>query len=107
MQEEYNYTYDDFNWNDDEFWYNINNKNHRYYPDIPFYKKNLIIEVKSDYTYSKNLFINIHKSKSVIEKGYNFAFWIIDRYNNLLIISDDDIKLKQKLNEEIINYKVL
>ena len=54
LEEEYEYTYTDYqNWNGLEFWYEYLNKKHRYYPDIPFLRENLIIEVKSEYTFYK------------------------------------------------------
>jgi len=52
------------------FWYIIGNKYHRYYPDIYIPKDNLIIEVKSDYTYSCNTEINKAKFNSVIQNGF-------------------------------------
>lgn len=58
--------------------YEIKKKVHYYYPDIYIKSENLIIEVKSTWTYKKNLFINIMKSLAVRSAGYNFEFWIYD-----------------------------
>lgn len=57
-------------------------KSHRYYPDIYIPKDNLIIEVKSKYTY--NGFIgwyttNLLKRQTCIDAGYNFEFMIFDK----------------------------
>ncbi len=60
-----------------EIWYNdIDNNKHRYFPDIFIPSKNLIIEVKSNWTYKidENK-INLCK-KSISELGYNYEIWI-------------------------------
>ena len=67
-----------------------NNKEHNYFPDIFIKSKNLIIEVKSEWTYKDKLKFtlvlyklqliqNILKALAVRKSGYNFEFWI---YNN-------------------------
>jgi len=64
-----------------------NNKKHRYYPDIYIPKKNLIIEVKSKYTYDGFIGwynINLLKRQACIDAGYNFQFMIFDKDGNLL-----------------------
>ncbi len=58
----------------------IDNKNHVYFPDIYIPKDNLLIEVKSQYTY--NGFIgwfetNKLKEAACISSGYNFKFMIM------------------------------
>lgn len=60
--------------------YIINNKKHRYYPDIYIQSQNKIIEIKSYYTYKSNLIKNIIKALSTRKLGYDFEFWIYDRY---------------------------
>ena len=65
--------------NTGKIFYNINNNQHKYYPDIYIKSENKIIEVKSEYTYNKDLKINLLKQKSCIEKGINFEFIIIDK----------------------------
>jgi hypothetical protein len=47
----------------------------KYYPDL--YYKNLLIEVKSEYTFNINLEENIIKHKSSINQGYNHIFLVI------------------------------
>ena len=56
-----------------------NNKEYNYFPDIFIKSKNLIIEVKSEWTYKLQLIQNILKALAVRKAGYNFEFWI---YNN-------------------------
>lgn len=58
------------------FWYTFNDKNKKYYPDFYIPKDNLIIEVKSFWTYNKELEKNILKEASVINQGYNFRLMI-------------------------------
>jgi hypothetical protein len=59
---------------------------HRYFPDIYIPKENLIIEVKSDYTYNKDLIKNILKALATRKSGYNFETWIFNNKKELLII---------------------
>ena len=67
--------------------YMLKNKVHYYYPDIYIKSKNLIIEVKSEYTYKQQLIKNIVKSLAVRKAGYNFEFWIYtDKAKSKLII---------------------
>lgn len=58
------------------FW---NEKNRRYYPDIFVKSKNLIIEVKSEYTFNNDLQRNIEKRNACIRNNFNFEFWICDK----------------------------
>jgi hypothetical protein len=67
--------------------YILNNKVHFYYPDIYIKSQNLIIEVKSIFTYKKQLVKNIIKSLSVRKYGFNFEFWIYtDKCKNKIVI---------------------
>ncbi len=66
-----------------EIFYNIDNKNHRYYCDIFVKSQNKIIEVKSDYTYSLNIDVNMEKAKACLDKGYLFEFWVFDKNQKL------------------------
>jgi len=50
-------------------------KTHRYIPDFYIESKNLVIEVKSNYTYN---FADPNKRKSVQEKGINFVYAVVD-----------------------------
>lgn len=55
-----------------------NAKSRYYFPDIFIPKDNLIIEVKSDYTYNINVELNQQKKHACIVAGYNFRFMIYD-----------------------------
>lgn len=67
--------------------YTQNNKKHYYYYlDIFIPKDNLIIEVKSIYTYKLHLIKNILKALSVRKNGYNFEFWIYDKNKKKIVI---------------------
>ena len=59
--------------------YSFGDKIHRYYPDIYIPSQNKIIEVKSPYTYHKQLEQNICKKEQVIKDGYIFEFWICNK----------------------------
>lgn len=59
-----------------------NKKVHYYYPDIFIPKDNLIIEVKSIYTYNSKYF----KSISYEQKWIQYEFWIYDKNKNKIII---------------------
>lgn len=54
----------------------IDGKNHRYYPDIFIPKENLIIEVKSDFTFRYNQETNLLKEAATKNAGYNYRFMI-------------------------------
>lgn len=58
------------------YYYILDKKNHRYFPDIWIKSENKIIEVKSMYTYNKELIKNIMKALATRKLGYNFEFWI-------------------------------
>jgi len=66
-----------------EIWYiGEDNKKHRYYTDIYIPKDNLIIEVKSTWTYSDKhdpakLDKNVRKQIGSVIAGYNFKFMIL------------------------------
>jgi len=53
-------------------------KRHRYFPDIFIPKDELIIEVKSDYTYEVDCKTNHLKKQACLDKGYNFWFAIAE-----------------------------
>ena len=59
------------------FWYNTNDgKEHRYFPDFYIINENKIIEVKTTYTYKKELEENLLKQQACLDKGLNFEFKI-------------------------------
>lgn len=61
--------------------YTFNNKNKRYFPDFYIQKYNLIVEIKSSYTYNRHKEQNISKEKECISQGYNFVFIINKNYS--------------------------
>lgn len=63
--------------------YRADNQNHRYIPDFWIPKRNLIIEIKSKYTFEKNQVVNILKAVACIEAGYDFQVWIYNRKGTL------------------------
>lgn len=69
-----------------EIKYFLNGKERRYYPDIWIKSENIIIEVKSDYTYKKDLIKNIMKALATRKLSYNFEWWIYDNKMNKLIL---------------------
>jgi len=62
--------------------YTFNNKSKRYFPDIYIPDMNLIIEVKSEWIYNKQLELNKAKEKYTKEYGYIYEVWIFDRKGN-------------------------
>jgi len=59
-------------------WYEKNNKQHRYYCDIYIPKINTIYEVKSTWTYKKDIEkINLTK-QACIDDGYLFELYVYD-----------------------------
>ena len=69
-----------------KFKYTIKDIVHYYYPDIYITSENLIIEVKSLYTYNKQLIKNITKTLAVRKAGYNFEFWIYERNKTKIVL---------------------
>jgi hypothetical protein len=59
--------------------YQFNDKKHRYYPDIYIPTQKRIIEIKSPYTYNKQLEQNECKKVQSIQDGYLFEFWICSK----------------------------
>lgn len=58
--------------------YKLNENEHYYHPDFYLPDYNLIIEIKSSYTYNYDLNKNLSKKEYSIKNGYNFIF-IIDK----------------------------
>ncbi len=56
------------------------NKESYYYPDFYYETLNLIIEIKSTYTYNLHKEVNELKKKASLEKGYNFIFIIDNKF---------------------------
>jgi very-short-patch-repair endonuclease len=66
------------------FKYQYIDKQKIYFPDFYLPDYNLIIEIKSDYTYNKELEKNLLKESAMIDYGYNFLFIINKNYNDFL-----------------------
>jgi hypothetical protein len=65
----------------------VKNRISIYYPDLYIPKENLIIEVKSSWTYKADYELNILKRDACINQGYNFQFWICSDSEVLEILS--------------------
>jgi hypothetical protein len=65
----------------------------RYYPDIYIITENIVIEVKSDYTYSKEVEKNNAKFLQVIKDGYTLHLYVFNKKELLytMIYSKDKI----------------
>jgi hypothetical protein len=61
-----------------EIWYNKNDKKCRYYCDVYIPKTNTIYEVKSTWTYQKDIDKNKLKKQACIDNGYNFQLYVFD-----------------------------
>ena len=68
--------------------YYYENKDHYYFSDFYFKPKNLIIEIKSTWTYNKYLEKNLEKQKSTKNKGYDYLFIIDKNYKEFDNIID-------------------
>lgn len=60
--------------------YTIDDISHKYHPDFYCEDYNLIVEIKSDYTYNKEIDKNLAKEKYSLLNGYNFIFIINKDY---------------------------
>lgn len=69
-----------------EVWYLLDGKYHRYYCDIFIPKENLMIEVKSLYTFKNLKRKNMNKAMSTNCLGYNFQMYLFDAKMNLDIV---------------------
>ncbi len=59
-------------------------KKHYYFPDFYLEELNLIIEIKSKYTYKKNLEVNLAKQQATINNGFDYIFIIDKEYTDFL-----------------------
>lgn len=57
--------------------YELEGKTHQYIPDIYIISENLVIEVKSEWTYRINKDVNLLKRDAVLTKGISFEFMIL------------------------------
>lgn len=69
-----------------QFWYVMENKRKRYYPDIFIISKQLFIEVKSTYTIKCDIEKNKLKRQSVIDAGYKYEVWVFTDAGQLTIL---------------------
>lgn len=66
--------------------YYLDGKKHYYFSDFLLEEINLIIEIKSSYTYKRELLKNEIKKEYSIKEGYSFIFIIDKDYNNFINI---------------------
>ena len=67
-------------------WYeNSDHTKHRYFIDIMLVNENKLIEVKSTYTYSKDLNNNLRKKEACLALGYLFEFWVFSKHGLQII----------------------
>lgn len=78
--------------------YQLNENTHYYHPDFYLPKYNLIVEVKSTYTYEYDLDKNIAKKEYSIKSGFNFIFIIDKNYSEL-----ESILLESTPDNQIIS----
>ena len=71
------------------FYIGLDNKQHRYYPDIYIISENKIIEVKSKYTYNADKETNLLKMKACLNKRFKFEFMIFNSKQNLLKLDEN------------------
>jgi hypothetical protein len=74
--------------------YIFNEKEHYYHPDFYLPDYNLIVEIKSSYTYNYDVNRNLLKKDECLRKGYNFIFIIDKNY----IEFNDIIKILETLS---------
>ena len=67
-------------------------------------KENKIIEVKSNYTFYADFYVNLLKAKCVLEKGFDFKFWVYDKKKELFIVGSKLITNKFIINNELLSY---
>lgn len=60
------------------------NKKHFYYPDFFIKELNLVIEIKSTYTFNRDVEKNLEKKKYAIAEGYDFLFIIDKQYDEFI-----------------------
>ncbi len=59
-------------------YYKFENKNKTYYPDLYVADKNLLVEIKCDYTYNNQLDLNTSKREASLKSGYDHITIIFD-----------------------------
>jgi hypothetical protein len=71
-----------------KFQYLFDGKTKNYFPDFYIVSKNLIVEVKSIFSYIYEKEKNSLKKQAVLEKDVNFEFWIFDDKGNEVKMTD-------------------
>ena len=66
--------------------YIFENKQRRYHPDFYIKNLNLIVEIKSTYTYKYDIEKNEAKRKAALENGYNFIFIVDKQYDDFMTL---------------------
>jgi len=66
--------------------YAFDGKNKKYHPDYYLPDYNLIVEIKSSYTYEREKEKNEAKKEATINNGYNFIFIINKDYIEFLLM---------------------
>lgn len=67
-------------------WYEMDSKKHRYYTDIFIPSQNKCIEVKSDFTFYKEMEQNLLKQEATKLLGFECEIWIFDKNKKLIEI---------------------
>ena len=67
------------------FPYMYNGEIHHYFPDFYIPGKNIIVEIKSDYTLNVDFDINMAKFAAVVDAGYIFHLMVFDGKGELVI----------------------
>lgn len=65
--------------------YLYDNKNRKYFPDIYLPSKNLLIEIKSEYTYGINTDLIFNKLYACMLQGYNVEIRVYNKDGSLII----------------------
>jgi hypothetical protein len=81
-------------------------KESRYYCDIFLPRQNLIIEVKSTYTFEKDKDVNLLKAKTCKEQGYAFEFWVFNDKGELLEYNIEDEAMSMTANDVLFDMLV-
>jgi hypothetical protein len=72
--------------------YFYDGKTRSYFPDFYYRPLNLIIEIKSTYTYESNIDKNLAKRNAAIKAGFDFIFIIDKNYDEFInILNNNEI----------------
>ena len=72
------------------FIYFYNDNKHYYHPDYYLPKFNLIVEIKSKYTYELELYQNMAKRQACLDEGYDYIFIIDKNYTEINKLINDN-----------------